>query len=297
MSNVSERRLLDPGFIARLDRLDILSRKILAGKLRGEKATRRTGTSVDLADFRDYAPGDDPRFIDWNIYARLDRLLLKLFLAEEDFFLHVLMDVSKSCDYGEPNKWLYIQQVTAALGYVGLVGQGWVSITAMADGLAGATELLRGRTRLPRILDFISGQSPEGQSAFAKACIAFRRARRQKGICVILSDFLFRDGIGDGLRMLVGGGHEIYCIQVLSPQELDPAIDGELRLVDLENDSSVDVTPTAAVVQRYKANLQAHISELEKTATRLGATQVLADTSVPFDRLVLDCLRRRGLLA
>jgi uncharacterized protein (DUF58 family) len=297
MSKVSERRLLDPAFIARLDRLDILSRKILAGKLRGEKLTRRTESSVDLADFRDYAPGDDPRFIDWNIYARLDRLLLKLFLAEEDFFLHVLMDTSRSCDYGEPNKWMYIQQVAATLGYVGLVGQGWVSITAMADGLAGATELLRGHTRLPRMLDFIAAKSPKGKSAFAEACAAFRRARQHKGICVILSDFLFREGIGDGLRMLAGGGHEIYCIQVLSPQELDPAIDGELRLVDMENDSSVDVTPTATVVRHYKANLQAHVFEAENAARRLGATHVLADTSVPFDRFVLDCLRRRGLLA
>src|SRR5580693_9805219 len=113
--------LLDPAFLAKLDQLDLLSRKVLAGKLKGERRSKRRGQSVEFADYRNYVIGDDLRFIDWNIYARLERLFLKLFLEEEDLALYVLVDVSKSCDYGEPNKAQYIKQVAAALAYIGLV--------------------------------------------------------------------------------------------------------------------------------------------------------------------------------
>src|SRR4029077_10723262 len=112
--------LLDPSFMARLDQLDVMSRKLLAGKMKGERRSKQRGQSVEFADYRNYVIGDDLRFIDWNIYARLDRLFLKLFLEEEDLAVHILVDVSKSCDYGEPNKAMYMKKVAAALGYIGL---------------------------------------------------------------------------------------------------------------------------------------------------------------------------------
>src|SRR3954465_6884638 len=113
--------LLDPGFMARLDPLDLMSRKMLAGEMKGERRSKRGGQSLEVADYRNYVVGDDLRFIDWNVYARLDRLFLKLFLEEEDLSLYVLLDVPKSCHYGEPNKAMYLKRVAAALGYVGLV--------------------------------------------------------------------------------------------------------------------------------------------------------------------------------
>src|SRR5438067_10755301 len=127
--------LLDPAFMARLDQLDVMSRKLLAGKMKGERRSKRRGQSVEFADYRNYVIGDDLRFIDWNIYARLDRLFLKLFLEEEDLSLYVLIDVSKSCDYGEPSKALYLKKVAAWLAYIGLVNYNRVSIVAMADGV------------------------------------------------------------------------------------------------------------------------------------------------------------------
>src|SRR5580692_8276531 len=125
-------RLLDPTFMAKLDQLDLLSRKLLSGKLKGERRSKRRGQSVEFADYRNYTAGDDLRFIDWNIYARLDKLFLKLFLEEEDLSLYILVDISKSTDFGEPNKAKYLKQVAAALGYVGLVNYNRVNICAMA---------------------------------------------------------------------------------------------------------------------------------------------------------------------
>src|SRR5437016_5733486 len=156
--------LLDPGFMARLDQLDLISRKLLAGKMKGERRSKRRGQSVEFADYRNYVVGDDLRFIDWNIYARLDRLFLKLFLEEEDLSLYVLLDVSKSCDYGEPNKAIYLKRVAAALGYIGLVNYNRVTIAAMADGIVADTGGMRGRRRVAQMLDFIGKIPANGPS-------------------------------------------------------------------------------------------------------------------------------------
>src|SRR5438034_2792608 len=131
--------LLDPTFMARLDQLDLISRKLLAGKMKGERRSKRRGQSVEFADYRNYVVGDDLRFIDWNIYARLDKLFLKLFLEEKDLSLYVLLDVSKSCDYGEPHKAMYLKRVAAALGYVGLVNYNRVHVTAMSNRIVADT--------------------------------------------------------------------------------------------------------------------------------------------------------------
>src|SRR5580698_4929225 len=147
-SSQSKNLLLEPSFMSRLDQLDILSRKLLAGKMKGERRSKRRGQSVEFADYRNYVVGDDLRFIDWNIYARLDRLFLKLFLEEEDLSLYILLDVSKSCDFGEPNKALYLKKVAAALGYIGLVNYNRVTLMAMSDGLVADTGAMRGRRRV-----------------------------------------------------------------------------------------------------------------------------------------------------
>src|SRR3982074_3127143 len=145
--------LLSSEFMARLDQLDVMSRKLLAGKMKGERRSKRRGQSVEFADYRNYVIGDDLRFIDWNIYARLDRLFLKLFLEEEDLALYVIIDVSKSGDYGHPHKALYMKRVAAALGYIGLVNYNRVSLTAVADGVVAETGALRGRTRVAQMME------------------------------------------------------------------------------------------------------------------------------------------------
>src|SRR3954452_22877493 len=186
--------LLDPAFMARLDQLDLISRKLLTGKLKGERRSKRRGQSVEFADYRNYVIGDDLRFIDWNIYGRLDRLFLKLFLEEEDLSLYVILDVSKSCDYGNPLKSLYIKQVAAALGYIGLVNYNRVHVSAMADGIVAETGALRGRRRVSQMIDFVSKLQPAGPSHLAEACRKFALGHRQKGVCIVLSDFFDKGG-------------------------------------------------------------------------------------------------------
>jgi uncharacterized protein (DUF58 family) len=288
--------LLDPSFMARLDQLDLVSRKILAGKMKGERRSKRRGQSVEFADYRNYVIGDDLRFIDWNVYARLDRLFLKLFLEEEDLALYVLIDMSKSVDYGTPNKSNYIKQVAAALGYIGLVNYNRVVIAAMAEGITAETGALRGRRRVAQMIDFISDLKPSGPSHFANACKRFALSHRQKGVCVVLSDFFDKGGYENGLRYVAGGKYDLFCVQTLSPQEIDPDLQGDLKLRDMEDDDTAEVSITQPLIRQYKSNLNAYCLSLKDYITRRGGTYLFTSTAVPFDTLVLNYMRERGLL-
>jgi uncharacterized protein (DUF58 family) len=269
---------------------------MLAGKMKGERRSKRRGQSVEFADYRNYVVGDDLRFIDWNIYARLDRLFLKLFLEEEDLALYVLVDVSKSCDYGDPHKALYLKKVAAALGYIGLVNYNRVSISAMANGIVAETGGLRGRRRVAQMLDFIGRLKPEGPSYFADACKRFALAHRQKGVCVVLSDFFDKGGYENGLRYVAGGKYDLFAVHVLSPQEINPELQGDLKLKDMEDDDMAEVSITQPLLKRYKSNLNAYCLALKEYVTRRGGTYLFTSTAVPFDTLVLNYLRERGLL-
>jgi uncharacterized protein (DUF58 family) len=288
--------LLSPEFMARLDQLDVVSRKLLAGKMKGERRSKRRGQSVEFADYRNYVIGDDLRFIDWNIYARLDRLFLKLFLEEEDLSLYVLCDVSKSCDFGNPNKALYIKQVAAALGYVGLVNYNRVTIAAMNDTVVADTGAMRGRTKVNQMIDFVSKLEVQGTSDLAAACKRFALANRRKGVCVVLSDFFDKGGYENGLRYVAGGNYDLFCVQTLAPQEIEPDLQGDLKLKDIEDDDEAEVSITQPLIKQYKATLNAYCLALKDYITRRGGTYLFTSTAVPFDTLVLNYLRERGLL-
>ena len=292
----SSKLLLSPQFMARLDQLDVMSRKLLAGKMKGERRSKRRGQSVEFADYRNYVIGDDLRFIDWNIYARLDRLFLKLFLEEEDLSLYVLCDISKSCDFGTPNKSFYIKQVAAALGYIGLVNYNRVTIAAMNNTLAADTGPLRGRTKVSQMIDFIGKLQPSGASDLAAACKRFALANRRKGVCVVLSDFFDKSGYENALRYVAGGNYDLFCVQVLCPQEIEPDLQGDLKLKDIEDDDEAEVSITQPLLKQYKSNLNAYCLALKDYLTRRGGSYLFTSTAVPFDTLVLNYLRERGLL-
>ena len=288
--------VLSPDFMARLDQLDIISRKLLAGKLKGERRSKRRGQSVEFADYRNYVIGDDLRFIDWNVYARLDKLFLKVFLEEEDLSLYILMDMSASANYGSPSKAAYMRQVAAALGYVGLVNANRVSIAAMTGGTIAESGAMRGRSKVAQLMDFVGKIEPAGAGNLADACRRFALVNRNKGVCVVLGDFFDKGGFENGLRYLAGGKYDLFCVQVLSPQEINPDLQGDLKLRDMEDDDMAEVSITQPLIKRYKANLNAYCLALKDYLSRRGGTYLFTSTDVPFDTLVLNYLRERGLL-
>ncbi len=323
--------LLDSRLIAQISQLDLTSRKIFSGKLRGERRSKKRGESVEFADHRPYATGDDLRHIDWNIYARLDMLFMKLFLEEEDLSLHIVLDCSESSDCGEPNKFLSMQRLAMALGYIGLVNLNRVAVTTLGGALSSHNEPrasasapspsppggegrgegspssslplpshsirdLRGRRRTQDLARFICALRPEGGSDFNECAKRIAMTRRGKGVMIVLSDFFMKEGYETGLRLLVGRGYDVFAMQIMSPQEIEPDITGDLRLRDVEDFDQAEVTITAPLLKRYKQTLAAYCGELREFCARREITNLSVRTDTPIETLLLDYMRQRGLL-
>ena len=288
--------LLDPDFLARLEQLEIISRKISAARNKGERQSRRKGESAEFADYRNYVVGDDIRHIDWNIYARLDRLFLKLFLEEEELNVSILVDVSGSMESGEPEKARYAKRVAAAVGYIGLCNFDRVNLYAYANGLVSSRVGLRSRRVLPKLLQFLEETPVGGGSAFVAAAKQFALRHTQKGVCLVISDLLDKSGFQQGLPFLVGRQMDIYVLQVLSPQEMEPDLAGDLKLVDCEDEDIAEITVSKLLLDRYKANLQAYCESIREYCNQRGITYLLTSTTHPFETLVLTYLRARGLV-
>ncbi|MBA7622569.1 hypothetical protein ES703_29947 [subsurface metagenome] len=288
--------LLDPKFMSRLDSLDVLSRKILQGKLQGERRSKRRGQSVEFADHRPYVVGDDLRFVDWNIYGRLERLFLKLFLEEQDLTVHIVADASASMSLGEPSKELFIKKLAAALGYVSLVNNNRVTMSFFADGIKGQLANMRGRNYLHQMAEFLLITESDGSSDFDSACRQLAAGRIGTGVMIVLSDFLFKQGYDSGLRRLIGRQYDLYVIQTLSAQELSPDFAGDLKLIDIEDADAAEITVSAALSKYYKRNLTAYCNELKDFCARRGVVYVLANSADSVESLVLNYLRRIRLL-
>ena len=282
--------------MTKLEQLEILSRKIFVGRMKGERRSKRRGESVEFADYRNYVVGDDLRFLDWNIYARLEKLLLKLFLEEEDLNVTVLLDVSKSMDWGRPSKGLYVKRVAAALAYIGLVNYDRISIYGYSNTLAHEMRGVRGRRLIGQVIQFLQDIPLEGYSDFTAVAKHFAIRHTAKGVVVVLSDFMDKGGYADGLRYLLGRDLDLYVIHALSPEEIDPTLVGDLRLRDVEDDDLAEVTISKPLLDKYKANLQSYCAELKDHCTRRGITYLFTSTQVAFDLLVMSYLRQRGLL-
>src|SRR5579885_2508376 len=296
MPDTAPQPLLDPNFLARLEQLELVSRKIFLGRMKGERRSKRKGQSVEFADYRNYVVGDDLRFLDWNLYARLDKLFLRLFMEAEDLHFYLLIDNSLSMSFGSPTKLHYAKQVAAALGFIGLVNMDRVVIEAFNDRLTQTMPAARGRRSLWRLLDFLQKLEPAGPSDLRQALRTFGLKCAGKGIVVVLSDFMEKGGYEDALRYLIARQLDVYVIQILSQEEIEPEIVGDLRLVDVEDDDVAEVTVSGPLLKRYKQNLAAYRAGLYEFCARRGVTCLFTSNQVPFDKLVLTYLRQRGLV-
>jgi uncharacterized protein (DUF58 family) len=323
--------LLDAELIARISRLDYASKKIFSGKLKGERRSKKRGESVEFADHRPYVAGDDTRHIDWNIFGRLDRLFLKLFLEEEDLALHLVLDCSASHDCGNPSKFFFMQRLAMALGYIGLVNFNRVTVSAIGGWMGSEDDArrrsgetadspshrltatpsqppsplhalrdLRGKRRTWDLAKFICSIQPWGAADFTEACKRIALTRRGKGVMIVLSDFFIKEGYEDGLRLLVGRGYDVHCIQVLSPQELDPVgpdgLAGDLRLKDVEDGDLAEVTISAPLLKRYRANLAAYTDQLREFCARRDISLLTVRSDTKVDTLILEYMRKRGVV-
>jgi uncharacterized protein (DUF58 family) len=288
--------LLTPAFMAQLERLELVSRKIFRGRLKGERRSLRKGQSVEFADFRSYVPGDDLRFIDWNTYARLDRLFLKMFFEEENLHFYALIDASPSMAFGSPTKLRYAAQLAAALGFIGLVRSDRVQIETIGQSPFKQGPVFRGRASSWRMLEYLESIEPHESTSLATGIKNFCVRHSGKGIVVLLSDLLDKQGYAEGLKALLSRQMDVYVIQVLSAEELDPPLTGDLRLVDSEDADVAEISVSPLLLKRYKRTLAKFVDEAREFCMRRGMNYLLAGNQVPVEELVTSYLRVRGLV-
>lgn len=304
--------LIDAKLAARLDGLDVLSRKMLAGKLPGERRSKRRGRSVEFDDYRNYVAGDDLRHIDWNVYARFDRFFIKLFREEEDLSLTIALDVSASMDSGVPSKVAFGARLATALAYVGLVNQNRVSVASFGAGPLRMLAPMRGRSNTRAAAEFILGAlrdnaahtPPEG--SFDRAMTRLASTRSSRGILVVISDWLIDEGWERGVSALgaatLNGSLDTYALMVASPEELDPTraekagLSGDLRLTDIESGRAAEVSVSPASIARYVAARRAHEERWRSACVARGIAPFALCSELAVDDVVLNSLRRGGLL-
>jgi uncharacterized protein (DUF58 family) len=288
--------LLPPDLLAQLERLELVTRKVFRGRMKGERRSKRKGQSVEFADFRGYVPGDDLRSLDWNLYARLDKLIVKLFLEEEDLHFYTLIDASASMNFGEPTKLQYSKQLAAALSFIGLVRADRVRIETLGQSLQQHGPVLRGRKSVWRMLDYLNGIEPGETASLAAGVKNFCLRNPGKGVVVLISDLMDKEGFEAGLRYLVAQQMDVYVIQVLSQEELEPDVKGDLKLVDCEDQDEAEISVSAPLLARYKATLNAFTSGAQEFCSRRGMNYLLANNQTPVKDLIANYLRRRGLV-
>ena len=288
--------LISPELLHQLERLELVSRKIFRGRMKGERRSPRKGQSVEFADYRSYVPGDDLRFIDWNTYARLDRLFLKLFLEEEDLHFYVLLDTSASMDFGAPTKFRYAQQVAAALGFIGLCRSDRIRIETLGQNMHEAGPVLRGRASLWRMLNHLESLAPGGPTQLAAGIKNFCLRNPGRGVLVLISDLLDKQGYESALRYLVAQRMDVYVIHVLAAEELDPELAGDLQLVDCEDQDRAEITVSAPLLKRYQQTLASFQAGVRDFCTQRGMVYQPTSNQFPFDQLVMAYLRQRGLV-
>ena len=290
---VKSTDLLPPDLVAQLERLELVTRKVFRGRMKGERRSQRKGQSVEFADFRNYVPGDDLRSLDWNLYARLDKLIVKLFMEEEDLHFYTLIDASASMDFGEPTKLEYAKQVAAALGFIGLVRADRVRVETLGGK---RSPVLRGRRSVPRLVEFLETVEPDETETLEEGVRQFCLRNSGRGVVVLLTDLMDKQGYESALRYLVAQRVDAYVMQVLSQEEIDPDVAGDLRLVDVEDQDTAEVTISAPLLDKYKRTLEAFTSGAQDFCGKRGMNYLLASNEMPVTELMTGYLRRRGLV-
>jgi uncharacterized protein (DUF58 family) len=296
LPNGLDSTVFDEGFLRQLERLLLLLKSPVRGGLKGGRRSVKRGQSVEFADYRDYALGDDLRQLDWNVYARLERLFVKLFVEEEDVTITLLIDASASMASGQPEKLLFAKRAAAALGYIGLASEDRVAVSALGGRSSRRQTPLRGSGRVFRLLSNLSAIQPTaGETDLVAAARHAAAQLHGRGVVVLMSDLL--DPSADRvIRELAATRSELIVLHILSPDELDPPLEGDLRLIDAETGAGVDVTADLATLDAYRARLAAWKQGFADLAAKRRSSYVDLSSDVPLNDLIFAELRRRRVL-
>lgn len=288
--------LFDKDFLKKLEYLELIARRLVFGRRAALHASTKKGASIEFKDFREYTPGDDPRTVDWSVYARLGSLVVKLFRHDEELDLWILLDSSASMNVGDPNKFDYARRIAAALAYVGMANMDSAGVSPFADSLQTGCERLRGRGRVFQLLDYLTALTPRGNTDLATAVHTLVSRVRKPALVVVLSDFYGLENARRALDRLRYFKHQVFVIQTVSPWELNPPIRGELRLHDAESGEYEDMTITDSMLRNYKRAFQQLSDDLRAYSMQFSIGYALAPTDRAFDEFLLAIFKQGVLL-
>src|SRR4051812_33082454 len=288
--------LLTPELLRRLEQLQLLAQRRAKSSAKGERRSRARGQSVEFADYRNYSAGDDFRYLDWNLYGRLERLFLKLYEEERELPVRMFVDASESMSFGEPRKFDFARQVAAAIGYVALCGFDRVTIVPFPkDGenitTSGALRAVRGRKTSLQFFQNIGKLKCGGAASFNEALRRGALEARQAGVAIVLTDFLDPAGYEKGLSAIVGRGFQVNAVQILSPDELAPGTYGDLKLVDAESGAIQEVTFGRFRLNAYQQTVQNFVQKLREFSASRGINFFSVSSAMKLEDLLLKQLR------
>ncbi len=291
-----DRDLFDEEFQRRLESLAIVARRTVDGKTRAERRSKKTGSGIEFADHREYAPGDDFRFVDWKLYGRAGRLLVRLFEEEEDLSVYVLLDVSASMTLGTPRKIDHAKRLAAALAYVSLAGLDRVSLSTFSDRITSRLPPLRGKARVFRVFDFLRRAELERATDLAAAMRQFVASNKRRGVVLLISDLYDPKGFESGIDVLRYARFEPRVLHLVDPRDAAPALHGDVVLVDRETGERRDVTITESVLARYRAAHARYRERIQSFCGEKNVPLVEVPTDQAWDQAVLALLRRGGVV-
>lgn len=298
--------LFDEQTLRKLNQLTLVASRVRAGAIKGERRSSRRGSSVEFADYRNYTAGDDLRRLDWNIYARLEKPFIKLLEEEEDLAVYVLIDGSRSMDWGDTHgagtrgdqhKFNYALRLAAGIGAIALGSGDLLSVGFLQGGhVVSEFGPSRGQYALPRLFRFLESLEANAETDLNASLREYSIAPRRAGLVILISDLFAADGYESGLRQLLGRGHEAALIHVLSPDELDPPLAGDLQLVDVETNFEQDVSIDGGLRNLYRARVQAWIQSTQADCRKHGIRYLDLVTSQSWDQALLLEMRRVGVV-
>lgn len=285
--------MLSDAFLTKLDALALRMRHPASGGAGGLRRSKALGSSVEFSDFREYALGDDVRRIDWNAYARFERLFLKLFMEEQEQRVNLLVDTSASMGFG---KWEAAKQLAEMLGYLCLCGGDRVTVYALSDTEPAHTRPLQGRQSYPEVTDFLAGLQPRGRVGLCD-CITHTVLPQGRGASILISDLLSEDGYERALQSLLYRKQETSVLQLLSPAEWDPQMEDVVELADSETGASLILSADFDTMRRYRETVRAYVEGISRFCRSHGAAHVFLTPQPPFEEQMLRELSRCGLIA
>jgi uncharacterized protein (DUF58 family) len=287
--------LFDSEFLQKIEYLSLVSRRIFRGQILAQRRTKQLGGGIEFADHREYSPGDDFRYLDWNVYARLDELLLKRFQEEEDLHVYILLDCSRSMAFGSPPKFDFARQVAAALAYIALADLDRVAIVAFAGDIVADFPPTRGKKRILSVLQFLEDLKAQGSvTNLARVVTGFVHRTQRRGLALVISDLYDPEGYERGIDVLRHHRYEPHLIQVYDPKEADPKLLGDVELYDVETERIQKVTITERNLRQYRQIFDRFQQSLQSYCNNYGLGCTRTSTEIPFQDLILKMMRTAG---